>query len=106
MKKFHIKKGDTVKVLSGEDRGQTGKVIEMLPSEGKARVEGVRVIKKHQKPSSANPDGGIREMEAPLPVSKLMLVDPKTNKPTRIGRKRDDAGKLVRYSKTSDEIID
>ena len=105
MAKFHIKKGDKVKVLSGEYKGQTGTVIEMLPGVRKALVEGINVVKKHQKPSASNPQGGIIEKEAPMHLSKLMLVDPKTNEPTRIGRKLDDNGKLVRYSKKTQEII-
>mgnify|MGYP005840490733 CR=1 FL=1 len=106
MKKLHVKKGDKVKVLSGEQKGEIGKIIEMLPSQGKARVEGIRVIKKHEKPSASSPEGGIREMEAPIHVDKLMLIDPKSDKPTRVGRKRNDEGKLVRYSKKTQEIID
>lgn len=105
MAKFHVKKGDKVKVLSGEDKGQTGTIIEMLPKAGKAIVEGVNVVKKHQKPSAANPQGGIVEQEAPITLSKLMLVDPKTNEATRTGKKLDDNGKLVRYSKKTQEII-
>lgn len=105
MAKFHIKKGDNVKVLSGENKGKTGKVIEMLPATSKAVVEGVNIIKKHQKPSASNPQGGIVEREAPIHISNLMLIDPKTNEATRTGRRKDDNGKLVRYSKTTDEII-
>lgn len=105
MAKFHVKKGDKVKVLAGEYKGQTGTIIEMLPDAGKALVEGINVVKKHQKPSAANPQGGIVEQEAPIYLSKLMLVDPKTNEATRVGRKLDDNGKLVRYSKKTQEII-
>ncbi len=105
MAKFHIKKGDKVIVLSGEDKGKEGTVLEMLPKKGKAIVEGINVVKKHQKPSATNPQGGIEETEAPIYVSKLMLVDPSTGKPTRIGRKADENGNLVRYSKKTQEII-
>lgn len=105
MAKFHIKKGDKVTVLSGEDKGKEGVVLEMLPKKGKAIVEGINVVKKHQKPSATNPQGGIEETEAPIYVSKLMLVDPSTGKPTRVGRKADEDGKLVRYSKKTQEII-
>lgn len=105
MAKFHIKKGDKVKVTTGEDKGATGTVIQMLPHANKALVEGVNVVKKHQKPSASNPDGGITEQEAPVHLSNLMFIDPKSGEPTRIGRKKDENGKLVRYSKKSQEII-
>lgn len=105
MAKFHVKKGDKVKVLSGESRGQTGTIIEMLPEKNKALVEGINVIKKHEKPSASNPQGGIIEKEAPIHLSNLMLVDPASGDATRIGRKKDENGKLVRYSKKSQEII-
>ncbi|MDZ7847490.1 MAG: 50S ribosomal protein L24 [Owenweeksia sp.] len=104
MAKFHVKKGDTVKVLAGESKGQTGKLIEMLPGKNKALVEGVNVVKKHNKPSAENPQGGITEMEAPIHLSNLMYVDAK-DQPSRIGRKEDENGKLVRYSKKTQEII-
>lgn len=105
MKKFHIKKGDKVKVLSGEDKGKEGTVLEMVTSAGKAIVEGINIVKKHKKPDANNPQGGIQETEAPIYVSKLMLIDPSTNEPTRVGRKLDEKGKLVRYSKKTQEII-
>ena len=105
MAKFHVKKGDSVKVLAGEYKGQTGTIIEMLQDANKALVEGVNVVKKHNKPSAANPQGGITEKEAPIHLSNLMLVDPKSGEPTRIGRKKDENGKLVRYSKKTQEII-
>jgi len=104
MAKFHIKKGDTVKVLAGEYRGQTGKVIQMLGDKNRALVEGINLVKKHNKPSAANPQGGITEQEAPIHLSNLMLVDGNGDA-TRVGRKRDEEGKLVRYSKKSQEII-
>ncbi len=105
MAKFHIKKGDKVVVLSGEDKGKEGTVLEMLPKAGKAIVEGINVVKKHKKPSATDPQGGIEETEAPVYLSKLMLVDPATGEPTRVGRKADENGKLVRYSKKTQEII-
>lgn len=104
MAKFHIKKGDTVKVLAGEYKGQTGKVIEMLGEKNKALVEGINVVKKHEKPSASNPQGGIIEKEAPIHLSNLMYVDA-NGKASRVGRKKDDNGKLVRYSKKTEEII-
>lgn len=105
MKKFHIRKGDKVKVLSGEDKGKEGTVLEMVTRTGKAIVEGINVVKKHKKPDANNPQGGIVETEAPIYVSKLMLIDPSTNEATRVGRKLDENGKLVRYSKKTQEII-
>ncbi len=104
MAKFHIKKGDTVKVLAGEYKGQTGKVIEMLGDKNKALVEGINVVKKHEKPSASNPQGGIIEKEAPIHLSNLMYVDASGNA-SRIGRKKDENGKLVRYSKKTEETI-
>ncbi|MDR9373298.1 MAG: 50S ribosomal protein L24 [Schleiferiaceae bacterium] len=105
MKKFHIRKGDTVQVTAGEDKGEMGKVLELLPKKDRAIVEGVNVVKRHQKPSASNPDGGIRETEASIHLSNLMLIDPKTNEPTRVGRKLDENGNLVRFSKKTQEII-
>ncbi len=105
MRKFHIRKGDTVLVTAGEDKGEKGKVLEVLPKKDRAIVEGVNVVKRHQKPSASNPDGGIRETEASIHLSNLMLIDPKTNEPTRVGRKLDENGKLVRFSKKTQEII-
>jgi large subunit ribosomal protein L24 len=105
MAKFHIKKGDKVKVLAGVSKGKEALVVEMLPSVNKAIVEGVNLVKKHQKPTATNPEGGIRETEAPIHLSNLMLIDPKSGNATRTGRKKDENGKLVRYSKKSQEII-
>jgi large subunit ribosomal protein L24 len=104
MAKLHIKKGDTVKVLAGEYKGQTGKVIQVLIAKNKALVEGINVVKKHNKPTAENPQGGITEMEAPVHLSNLMYVDA-NGEASRIGRKEDDKGKLVRYSKKTQEII-
>ncbi len=105
MAKFHIKKGDNVQVIAGNAKGKTGRVIRMIPKQNRAVVEGLNMVKKHQKPSASNPQGGIVEMEAPIHISNLMLVDPKDNVPTRIGRQRDENGKLVRYAKKSGEVI-
>ncbi|MEQ9262211.1 MAG: 50S ribosomal protein L24 [Owenweeksia sp.] len=104
MAKFHIKKGDKVKVLAGEYKGQTGTVIEMLPSRNKALVEGINVVKKHVKPSATSPQGGITEKEAPIHLSNLMFVD-SDGTASRIGRKEDENGKMVRYSKKTQETI-
>ena len=106
MSKLHIKKWDTVKVLSGNSKGQEGKVIEVLIAKSRAIVEGVNMVSKHSKPNAANPQGGITKMEASIHISNIMVVDPKSGDATRIGRKLDDkTGKLVRYSKKSGEII-
>ncbi|MGN0085973.1 MAG: 50S ribosomal protein L24 [Alloprevotella sp.] len=105
MSKLHIKKGDTVAVLSGEDKGKTGKVVKVLVEKNRAIVEGINIVSKSQKPSAANPQGGIVKVEAPIHISNLNVVDPKSGKPTRIGRRRNDEGRLVRYSKRSGEEI-
>ncbi len=104
-KKLHIKKGDTVVVISGNDRGTQGKVLEVILAKDRAIVEGVNMIKKHTKPNAENPQGGIVEKEAAIHISNLMLVDPKLGVKTRIGRKIGNNGKLVRYSKKSGEEI-
>ena len=106
MSKLHIKKGDTVRIIAGNSKGSEGKVIEVLIAKNRAIVEGVNMVSKHSKPNAANPQGGIVKQEAPIHISNLMLVDPKSGDSTRIGRKRDDkTGKLVRYSKKSGEVI-
>jgi len=104
MAKFHIKKGDTVVVITGESKGQQGKVLEMNSKTSRVLVEGVNMAKKHTKPNAAFPNGGIIEKEASIHISNLMLVDPKSGTPTRIGRKLVD-GKLQRFSKKSGEAI-
>ncbi len=90
--------------MAGEDKGKTGKVLEILRDKNKALVEEVNIVKKHSKPSAADPQGGIKEMEAPIHISNLMYVDG-SGKASRIGRRKDDNGKLVRYSKKTDEVI-
>ena len=104
-KKLHIKKGDTVIVNTGNSKGQKGRVLEVITKTDRAIVEGVNMMKKHTKPNAESPQGGIIEKEAPVHISNLMLVDPKTGEPTRIGRRLDDNGKLVRFSKKSGEEI-
>ena len=104
-KKLHIKKGDTVVVISGSSKGQSGKVLEVVREDERAIVEGVNLVSKHTKPNAKSPQGGIIKQEATIHVSNLMLKDPKTGKPTRIGRRLDKNGKLVRYSKKSGEEI-
>ncbi|MBQ8867873.1 MAG: 50S ribosomal protein L24 [Bacteroidaceae bacterium] len=105
MSKLHIKKGDTVYVNSGEDKGKTGVVLKVLVKENRAVVEGVNMVSKHTKPSAKNPQGGIVKQEAAIHISNLNVVDPKTGKPTRVGRKMSSEGTLVRYSKKSGEEI-
>ena len=90
---------------SGEDKGKTGRVLEVLVAKNRAIVEGVNIVSKHAKPNAQNPNGGIEKKEASIHLSTLNLVDPKTGKPTRIGRKEDSKGKLVRYAKKSGEVI-
>ena len=105
MKKLHIKKGDTVYVNSGEDKGKTGKVLKVLVEKNRAIVEGVNMVSKSTKPSAKNPHGGIVKQEASIHVSNLSLIDPKSGKPTRIGRKINESGVKVRYAKKSGEEI-
>ena len=104
MKKIHIKKGDTVYVNAGNDKGKTGKVLSVIPSKDRAIVEGVNMVKKHTKPNSKQPQGGIIEQEAGIHISNLQLIDPKSGKPTRVGYKMVD-DKKVRYAKKSGEEI-
>jgi large subunit ribosomal protein L24 len=102
-KKLHIKVGDTVKVLSGESRGQQGTVLSIDRTKERATVEGVNVLKRHTKPSASEPQGGIIEKESAIHISNLMVVV--KGQASRIGRKLNDKGKLVRYSKKSGEEI-
>jgi large subunit ribosomal protein L24 len=104
-KKLHIKKGDSVVVISGESKGQKGKVLDVFAEKQRAIVEGVNMVSKHTKPNADNPQGGIVKQEAPIHISNLMIVDPSSGKATRIGRRLNDKGKLVRYSKKSGEEI-
>ena len=105
MSKLHIKKNDTVFVNAGEDKGKTGRVLKVFVKDSRAIVEGINMVSKHTKPSAKNPQGGIVKQEAPIHISNLNVVDPKTGAPTRIGRKKNEEGKLVRYSKKSGEEI-
>ena len=104
MSKLHIKKGDLVYVNTGKDKGQQGQVLQVFVKEQRAIVKGLNMVKKNTKPSAKNPQGGIISKEAPIHISNLNPVDPKTGKPTRIGRKVVD-GKNVRYAKKSGEVI-
>lgn len=103
--KSHIKKGDTVVVIAGENKGQQGRVLTIDLKKYRALVEGVNIISKHTKPNAENPQGGIVKKEAPIHISNIMLTDPKSGKPTRVGKKLGDNNKYVRYSKKSGEEI-
>ncbi|MCC5918432.1 MAG: 50S ribosomal protein L24 [Cryomorphaceae bacterium] len=105
MKKFHIKKGDKVKVISGAHKDSEGVVLRVVTEKDRAVVEGVNLIHRHNKPSAQNPQGGIVKREAPLHISNLMLIDPATGEATRTGRTKDENGKSVRYSKKTKEVI-
>ena len=105
MKKLHIKKGDTVYVNAGNDKGKTGKVLSVDPSKDRAIVEGINMVSKHTKPNTKQPQGGIVRQEAPIHVSNLSLIDPKSGKPTRVAIKRTEDGKKVRIAKKSGEEI-
>jgi large subunit ribosomal protein L24 len=104
-KKPHIKSGDTVYVISGKERGKTGKVIRILGDGSKAVVEKLNIVKRHARPSQKNPGGGIIEKEAGIHISNLMLYCTKCNRPTRIGRRRLVSGERVRYCKRCGEEI-
>ena len=101
---MNLLKGDKVIVIAGADKGKTGTIQKVIPEKNRVVVEGVNVRKKHNKPTQANPDGGIVEVYAPIDASNVMLVDPKTKKPTRIGHK-EEKGKKVRYAKASGTIL-
>ena len=104
MSKIHIKKDDSVIVLSGADKGKTGKVLKVLVDKDRALVEGVRVVTKSTKPSAKSPQGGIVKQESPIHISNLSLIDPKSGKPTRISIKKDGKN-VIRVSKKSGEEI-
>ena len=104
MKKIHIKKGDTVYVNAGNDKGKTGKVLSIDTAKDRAVVEGVNMVSKHTKPNSKNPQGGIVKQEAGIHISNLNLIDPASQKPTRVGYKMD-GDKKIRYAKKSGEEI-
>ena len=105
MATLKIKKGDTVIVLAGDNKGDKGRVLEILPEQGKAIVEGVNIVSKSTKPNAKAPQGGIIKKEAPIDLSNLAVVDPKSGKPTRVGFRFNEDGKKVRYSKKSGEEI-
>ncbi|WP_026105224.1 50S ribosomal protein L24 [Halalkalibacterium ligniniphilum] len=102
---MHVKKGDTVKVISGKDKGKQGVVLEAYPKKNRVLVEGVNIVKKHAKPSQDNPQGGILNQEAAIHASNVMPIDPKSGEPTRVGYKVEN-GKKVRIAKKSGEALD
>jgi large subunit ribosomal protein L24 len=104
-KKIHIRKGDTVIVITGESKGQKGRVLEVKRVKNRAIVEGINMVSKHTKPNAKSPQGGILKKEAPVHISNLMLIDPASGKQTRIGKRLNNKNKLVRYSKKSGEEI-
>jgi large subunit ribosomal protein L24 len=101
-----IRKGDRVQVLAGKDKGRQGEVIRVMPEAGRALVQGVNLVKKHEKPQGMGRPGGIQEKEAGIDLSNLALLDPKSGKPTRVGFKVLEDGKKVRVAKASGEVID
>ena len=106
MVKIKIRKNDTVIVSTGNSKGVKGKVIKVFPKENRAMVEGANLVSKHTKPNAANPQGGIVKQEAKIHISNLVLIDPKSGEPTKVGRKRDEkTGKLVRVAKKTGEVI-
>ena len=104
--RYKVRRGDIVTVLSGRDKGKSGKVLRVLPADGKVLVEKINFIKRHTKPNAKLQQGGILEREAPLPISKVMVLDPHGNKPSRLGRKRLPGGELVRFVKKTGEMLE
>src|SRR5882672_7888388 len=109
--KLKIRKGDTVKVIAGNyrstaDKVNSGKVLEVLLDKNRVIVEGINMVTKHQKPSAGKPEGGIKKTEAAIHISNVMLLDPATGQPTRVGRKKDDKGKLQRFSRKTGKFIE
>jgi large subunit ribosomal protein L24 len=103
--KLKIRKGDTVRVIAGNDKKKEGRVLEVFPEKNRAIVEGINMVTKHQKPSAGKPEGGIKKTEAAVHISNLVLIDPSSGQPTRVGRKLNDKGVLQRYSKKTGEFI-
>jgi large subunit ribosomal protein L24 len=103
--KVHIRTGDRVKILTGKHRNEQGAVLRVFPKEYRAIVEGMNIVSRHLKPSTGNPKGTIEKKEAPIHISNLMLVDPASGQPTRVGKKRNEEGKLQRYSKKTGNFI-
>jgi large subunit ribosomal protein L24 len=107
-KKYHVKKGDTVQVIAGNDKGTRGKILTVCTDKDRVLVEGVNMRTKHEKPTQDNPQGSRSKREAPIHISNVMPIDPSTDKPTRVGRKvveKDGNAKLVRFAKKSGELL-
>ena len=103
---MNIRRDDTVLVISGNDKGKRGRVLRVIPENDRVIVEGVRMMKKHTKPTQRDPQGGIVEREAPIHVSNIMVIDPHSDEPTRVGKKRLDDGRNIRVAVRSGEMID
>lgn len=104
--KVHVRKDDLVQVLSGEDAGKTGKVLEVLPKKGRVVVDGINIIKKHARPTRTNPQGGVIERPGPIHASNVMLVCPGCKAPTRVSRRREEGKEAVRVCKRCGKPID
>ncbi|WP_299755729.1 50S ribosomal protein L24 [uncultured Pontibacter sp.] len=104
-KKLHVKTGDTVKVIAGDERGKTGRIIAVKIDSQRVTIEGLNMVTKHQKPSAQNPQGGINKVEAPIHASNVMLVDTKTGEASKTARRKNSEGKTERYSKKTGEVI-
>jgi large subunit ribosomal protein L24 len=104
--RYKVRRGDLVTVIAGKDKGKSGKVMSVNPKTGKVLVERVNIVKRHTKPNQKNQAGGIVEKEAPLSIAKVMVLDPSSNKPTRLGRKKLNDGTLVRFAKKSGETME
>jgi large subunit ribosomal protein L24 len=104
-KKLHVKTGDTVKVIAGDERGKTGRITSVLTDKNKVVVEGLNLVTKHTKPSAKNPQGGISKVEAPIHASNVSIVDPKTGEKVKTANRKNSAGKTERYSKKTGEVI-
>jgi len=104
-KKLHVKTGDTVKVIAGDERGKTGRIIAVNADKQKVTIEGLNLVTKHAKPSAKNPQGGISQVEAPIHASNVAIVDPKTGEATKTAKRKNSEGKTERYSKKTGEVI-
>lgn len=103
--KFHVRSGDTVKVIAGNAKGSEGRVVKILTDKNRVVVEGVNVQTKHVKPTAQNPQGELRQQEGSIHISNVMLVDPSTGEATKTGRRINEKGKLQRFSKATDKLI-
>ncbi|NDK56158.1 50S ribosomal protein L24 [Pontibacter fetidus] len=104
-KKLHVKTGDTVKVIAGDERGKTGRITSVLTDKNKVVIEGLNLVTKHTKPSAKNPQGGISKVEAPIHASNVAIVDPKSGETIKTAKRKNSQGKTERYSKKTGEVI-